>query len=68
MKRFATVALSSLLLLTLAAPTLANAGSNSQKKQQKYWSKLQKQQAKDQKQQQKQWSKQHPNATTHSVT
>ncbi len=67
MKRLTAFALFSLLLVTLAAPTLANAG-NSQKKQQKYWSKLQKQQAKDQKKQQKQWSKQHPNATTHSVT
>lgn len=68
MKRMTAVALFSLLLVAIAAPTLANAKSNSQKKQQKYWSHLQKQQSKDQKKQQKQWSKQHPNNTTHSVT
>lgn len=72
MKRFTAVALFSLLLVTLAAPTLANAGSNSSQKNlqkqykqdQKHWSKMQKQQSKQQNKQLKQWKKQHQSTTT----
>lgn len=72
MKRLTAVALFSLLLVTIGAPTLANAGSNSSQrnsqkqyeKDQKHWSKMQKQQAKQQKKQLKQWNKQHQTTTT----
>lgn len=72
MKRFTAVALFSLLLMALAVPPLASAGSNSTqkdtqkqyKKDQKHWSKMQKQQAKQQNKQMKQWKKQHPSTTT----
>jgi hypothetical protein len=52
-KRLTSVALFVMLGLTLTVPTLAHAGSSSQK-----------QQLKEQKKQLKQWNKQHGNTTT----
>jgi hypothetical protein len=70
-KRLTSVALFVMLGLTLTAPTLAHASSNSQKQQQKQYNgylkhqnKVQKKQMKEQKKQLKQWNKQHGNTTT----
>jgi hypothetical protein len=70
-KRLTSVALFVMLGLTLIAPTLAHAGSSSQKQQQKQYNsylkhqnKVQKKQLKEQKKQLKQWNKQHGNTTT----
>jgi multisubunit Na+/H+ antiporter MnhG subunit len=60
-KRLTSVALFVMLGLTLTAPTLAHASSNSQKQHQ---NKVQKKQMKEQKKQLKQWNKQHGNTTT----
>jgi hypothetical protein len=72
MKRLTIVALFSLLLVALAAPTLAFAGSNTAQKNlekqykqdRKHWSKMQKQQTKQENKQLKQWKKQHQGTTT----